>query len=268
MATHPSPTERLAFGIFWKWLTGDDICDADVDAMANPKDPPDFVFSHNGTRVALEHTHVFRRLVGEVPGPTSWFDPLHDEAIQRRVCNQVGAIMNSGPSGGPYVEISITFNSCRAIKRRQESDVARIIVDIIRKRLGNGHPIPMQLHPVDLASLVPCASCVLITQSCGPTTVHRHTIGQVDEWGLNDVAREAATKAKVLPQYQSRFDQCWLLLGAGGSHHSQWIEPSPKACATGIQSEFSRVFLVDAGRRRGYEIHVVVPSDARAQASP
>jgi hypothetical protein len=76
----------------------------------------------------------------------------------------------------------------------------------------------------------------------------------VDEWGLPNFEAAARKKEADLPRYKAKFDQCWLLLSAGGTYPAQWIEPSEKACSTGIKTEFDRVFFVDIGRQNVYEI--------------
>ena len=106
----------------------------------------------------------------------------------------------------------------------------------------------------ELADINPSLDSVLVTEGHGVTIVCYSSSGGVDECGLPAIEVASKEKAKALPMYKSRFDQCWLLLDAGGAHRQQWIEPSEEACAEGITSEFDRVFLVDESTHKVYEI--------------
>ena len=244
--------EARSFRALWNWLTGMDLTEVQLARMANPCDPPDFRFMHEGKSVAVEHTQVFR------PTGKASLQPPHDCAIQDRICAHLNELLKQPDSQLSSVALSITFGSCHMVRRADESAIARGVFDLVGKRLGNGDVLPMELFMCDLSDISACLGDVLMMDGGSSSTATRHSFGRVDEWGLTSFQELATRKAKDLPRYADRFDQCWLLLSAGGPHQAQWFEPSQTACATGVKSDFDRVFVVDHHRSeaRVYEIMV------------
>lgn len=279
--------ERHSVRLFWKWLTGDDITDIELDAMRNPNDPPDFRFFRDGRHVALEHTQVFRQEEQASPTPDPPLLPQHDHVIQQRIRGHVARLLKANSGEIQPLNISITFSSCHDVKmKQQEAAIAHDVLDLIRKRMDDGVALPIELYMIDLEHISSCLAgvhalpidlCMTDLEhigSCSPdvlvhmatkddsSTASHDMFGQVDEWCLPHFQEAARKKDAGLARYQANFEQCWLLLSTGGSNPAQWLEPSPEACSTGIMTQFDRVFLVDERSRKVYEIHVERPDNA------
>jgi hypothetical protein len=253
MPTFAKP-EQQSFHIFWEQLTGKNLSEEELKAMQNPSDPPDFQFRHEGKLVGMEHTEVFRRVSPFASAKVLSLEPKHDYAIQDRIVAHMEKFVKLAPDQMPRVDILITFASCRQVVKADEPSIAGHALDLIWKRLRDGTPLPLELYMHDLSEIHPCLGQLLVAEGGTSSSVSRHAFGMVDEWGLPDFEIAARKKADDLPRYKTRFDRCWLLLSAGGTHPAQWIEPSDKACSTGIKTAFDRVFFVDVSRRKVYEI--------------
>jgi len=268
MGNQLSNSERCAFRIFWKWFKDKDLTDIELDKMVSEKDPPDFHFFDGTEHIAMEHTQVFRGHDQAASAPDPSLLPLHDQKIQHRICDHLNKLLQAGSGEMPCVDISITFTSCANVKGpEQENTVARDVFALVRENLEVGVSFPIEFCMTDLQPISSCLADMLVTDGrdimdgTESSSVSRqsiascHSVGQVDEWGLNYFAAAAAKKGKALTRYDAKFDQYWLLSSAGGLHRTQWIEPPPKACSTGIRCQFNRVFFVDESRQRVYEIH-------------
>lgn len=244
--------EKRSFRALYATIVGKDLTDEEIAAMRNPEDPPDFGFVYSGKSIAVEHTKVFR-LVGKTT-----LLPLHDVAIQRRICDHLQLLLERRGPESRHVDISVTFASCHMVHRNDEQAIAQGILNLVEKRIGSGDALPMTFYKSGLRGISACLGHLLVTDGGKSSTASPHAFGRVDEWGLPEFEQAAAEKAVDLLRYKGRFDQCWLLLSAGGPHRAQWFEPSFFACAAGIRTEFNRVFVVDHDRSapRVFEISV------------
>ena len=250
MAYDSKMAELRCFGIFWEAIMGERLGSEALAAMRNPNDPPDFCFNWHGSSIALEHTHIFRG-GSSASSPVS---PFHSLEIERRVCKLLEGLLRKALDQIPAITVLITFTCCRAIRRSQEESIAVRLFELIRHKVAKGRGLQFDILKGELAKISSSLESVLVMQGTGLTMVTRSSTGGVDEWGLPEIEAAARTKAEALARYNGKFDQRWLVLGAGGAHREQWIEPCDEACAQGISTEFDRVFLVDESGRKVYEI--------------
>jgi hypothetical protein len=243
--------EARSFPALWSWLTGVELTDEELARIGNDPDPPDFQFTHEGKSVAVEHTQVFR------PTDEASRQPLQDYDIQGRICDHLDRLLKQRDSQIPNVSLSVTFGSCHMVRKEDQSVIARGIFDLVSKRLERGDALPMELFMCDLEEISPCLGDVLVMEGATSSSVVRHGVGRVEEWGLGIFEDAARTKAEDLSKYSAEYDECWLLLSVGGPHCAQWIEPSSTACSRGIDSDFDRVFVVDHDHSKP-KVHEIV----------
>ncbi|MGA2440318.1 MAG: hypothetical protein ABSH08_05135 [Tepidisphaeraceae bacterium] len=254
MGTYPRDSEGRAFRIFWDWLTKKKLTDIELDKMRNRKDPPDVCFLLDEKRIAMEHTRVFRRKQVGSSKSNPLRSPHRDLVIQGRICDNLEEFLREASGGMPPVHVFITFTSCHEVKKPQEKTIARGVLDLIFKRWTDGRSLPIELHRTRLKHISSCLAEVLVVPGGASSRVIRHARGPVDESGLRHFEAAAVKKGADLARYEKEFDECWLLLSAGGSHPDFWFDPSLSSPA--IRCQFSRVFFVDESRGRVYEIPV------------
>jgi hypothetical protein len=143
--------EQRSFRIFWKWLTGEILTDEQLNAKQNPCDPPDFLFSHDGRSVAMEHTEVFRRVSRDSCVKPQIFEPMHDRAIQARIQDHMEKHLKQAPDQIPPVHISVTFSSCKGVSKSDEASISKDILDLVRSRCTSGISLPLELYINDLS---------------------------------------------------------------------------------------------------------------------
>lgn len=204
---------------------------------------PDFIVEFDGKTIGVELTDLFI-VDGNHPNNLQASESLADRIIAK-ACSTYSSFNQ------PPVHVRVVFRPSANLKTVNRSNVSRAIADVVVDRI----PAPGQrfrwrgnCESGKLANLV-CSIRICGAHLSGINrwaAVRAGWVATVPEAFLQHRIDE---KAALLEKYKLRATKNWLLLVAGGTRPSQFLEPPLPQIACAISSPFERTFFFEQFRK-------------------
>jgi len=215
-------------------------CDAlpETPATIHESESPDFVLKYDSIDIGVEVTSLYRGKYINGKSIEKEREVLRNQVIDK-ARKRFGEMYTDG------VHVEICWKNDYRLTHNQTFLISENIAALVKKMLDDQVTMAI-MRANDLLEQFELDNCLYFINAvnCGTKSIWNTTIADFFDANIENLQLVINKKNKLIDQYLSNCNECFLLIVADGSNYSSLIDVSPDVLLHKFQSSFRHTYLL------------------------